>query len=164
MVSNRGSGPRVAPVLTQERVATPSIAIRSPLLFDFHGTPMNCHKWPKLHSLHADSSATLRAMTTKTIPEYLVDERQKHEGDQLRMEEEAARIEPLHHGHHRTAKQPKLELQSPVKAAVKEKKTKARKTKAIKTKTIKTAAAARIKIKPKPRAARKPATKARKAA
>jgi hypothetical protein len=102
-------------------------------------------------------------MTTKTIPAYLEDERQKHQDDQLRMEEEAARIEPLHHGHHRTAKQPKLELQSPVKAAGK-----ARKTKAIKTKTIKTAAAAQMKIKsklkPKPRAARKPATKARKAA
>jgi hypothetical protein len=102
-------------------------------------------------------------MTTKTIPEYLVDERQKHEDDQLRMEEEAARIQPLHHGHHRTAKQPKLELQSPVKAAVKTKKTKARKTK-----TINTAAAARIKtktkLKLKPRAARKPATKVRKAA
>jgi hypothetical protein len=97
-------------------------------------------------------------MTTKTIPEYLVDERQKHEDDQLRMEEEAARIQPLHHGHHRTAKLPKLELQSPVKAAAKARKTKA----------IKTAAAAQMKtksrLKPKPRAARKPATKARKAA
>jgi hypothetical protein len=104
-------------------------------------------------------------MTTKTIPEYLVDERQKHEDDQLRMEEEAARIQPLRHGHHRTAKQPDLELQSPVKAAVK-----ARKTKATKTKTRKAAAAAQIKSKPKltskpkPHAARKPATKARKAA
>jgi hypothetical protein len=139
--------------------------LRSPLLFDLHGTPMNCHDWPKLHSLPADRSATLRAMTTKTIPAYLEDERQKHQDDQLRMEEEAARIEPLHHGHHRTAKQPKLELQSPVKAAVKEKK-----TKATKTSTIKTAAAGRIKIKTKakpklkPRAARKPATRARKAA
>jgi hypothetical protein len=116
-----------------------------------------------LHSLHADSSATLRAMTTKTIPEYLVDERQKHEDDQLRMEEEAARIQPLHHGHHRTAKPPKLELQSPVKAAAKTKK-----TKAIKTSPIKTAVAAQMKSKskskPKPRAARKPATKTRKAA
>jgi hypothetical protein len=100
-------------------------------------------------------------MTTKTIPEYFVDERQKHEDDQQRMEEEAARIQPLHHGHHRTAKQPKLELQSPVKAAVKARKTKARKTKARKT-----AAAARIQIKTKskPRAARKPATRARRAA
>jgi hypothetical protein len=97
-------------------------------------------------------------MTTKTIPEYLVDERQKHEDDQLRMEEEAARIQPLHHGHHRTAKQTKLELQSPVKAAVK----------ARKADTIKSAAAVQMKTKSKPkprsRAARKPATKARNAA
>jgi hypothetical protein len=116
-----------------------------------------------LHSLHADCSATLQAMTTKTIPAYLEDERQKHEDDQLRMEEEAARIQPLHHGHHRTAKQPRIESQSPAKAAVK-----ARKTKATKTKTGKTAAAAQMKtesrLKPKPRAARKAATKARKAA
>ena len=32
------------------------------------------------------------------------------------MEEEAARIQPLNHGHHRTAKQPKLELPSPVES------------------------------------------------
>ena len=56
-------------------------------------------------------------MTTKTIPEYLEDERQKRSDDQLRIGEEAARIQPLHHGHHRTAKQPKLELPSPVGAA-----------------------------------------------
>ena len=102
-------------------------------------------------------------MTTKTIPAYLEDERRKLGDAQLRMEEEAARIRPLNHGHHRTAKQPKLELQSPAKAGVK-----ARKTKATKTNTIKTAAAAQMKtksrLKPKPRAARKPATKARKAA
>jgi len=35
------------------------------------------------------------------------------------MEEEATRIQPLHHGHHRTAKQPKPELPSPVEAASK---------------------------------------------
>jgi hypothetical protein len=86
-------------------------------------------------------------MTTKTIPAYLEDERRKHGDDQLRMEEEAARIQPLHHGHHRTAKQPELELPSPVEAAAKARKT---------------AAAARIK--PKARAARKTVTKARKAA
>jgi hypothetical protein len=84
-------------------------------------------------------------MTTKTIPAYLEDERLKRRHDQLRMEEEAARIQPLHHGHHRTAKQPKLELPSPVEAAAKARKT---------------AAAARK----KPRAARKTATKARKRA
>ena len=56
------------------------------------------------------------------------------------MAEEAARIQPLHHGHHRTSKQPKLELPSPVGAAAKGKIT---------------AATARK----KPRAARKTATK-----
>jgi hypothetical protein len=84
-------------------------------------------------------------MTTKTIPGYLEDERRKRRDDQLRMEEEAARIRPLHHGHHRTAKQPKLELPSAVEAA---------------PKVRKTAAPSRKKS----RAARKTATKARKVA
>jgi hypothetical protein len=84
-------------------------------------------------------------MTTKTIPAYLEDERQKDRDAQLRTEAEAARIKPLHHGHHRAAKQPKLELPSLAKAA---------------PKARKTAAAARR----KPRAARKTAMKARKAA
>jgi hypothetical protein len=160
MVLNRGSGPEVAPVLTPRKSGRAVHCASNPHCSSISsGQPQLSPRWPKLHSLHADSSATLWAMTTKTIPAYLEDERQKHEDDQLRMVEEAARIQPLHHGHHRTAKQPKLELQSPVKAAVK-----ARKTKATKTKTRKTAAAAQIKSKPKPRAARKPATKARKAA
>jgi hypothetical protein len=60
-------------------------------------------------------------MTTKTIPAYLEDERHKNEDAQLRTEEEAARILPLHHGHHRTAKQPKPELSSAVKAKAKAK-------------------------------------------
>jgi len=38
------------------------------------------------------------------------------------MEEEAARIQPLHHGHHRIAKPPKVELPSPVEAAAKARK------------------------------------------
>ena len=84
-------------------------------------------------------------MTTKTIPAYLEDERRKLGDTQLRVEEEAARTQPLHHGHHRTAKQPKLELPAPAEAAAK---------------AGKTAAAARK----KPRAARKTATKARKMA
>ena len=84
-------------------------------------------------------------MTTKTIPGYLEDERQKGRDAQLRMEEEAARIQPLHHGHHRTAKQPKLELPSPVEAAAKGRETAATDWK-------------------KPHAARKTATKARKMA
>ncbi|HXM60729.1 MAG TPA: hypothetical protein VN950_07705 [Terriglobales bacterium] len=84
-------------------------------------------------------------MTTKTIPAYLEDERQKDCDAQLRMEAEAARIQPLNHGHHRTAKQPKLESPSVVKAAPKARKT------AVQART-------------RPRAARKTATKARKAA
>jgi len=84
-------------------------------------------------------------MTTKTIPAYLEDERRKLGDSQLRMEAEAARIQPLHHGHHRTAKQPSLELPSPAGAA---------------GKARKTAAAARE----KPRAVRKTATKSRKMA
>jgi hypothetical protein len=84
-------------------------------------------------------------MTTKTIPAYLEEERKKDRTAQLRMEEEAARIQPLNHGHHRTAKQPKLELPSAVKAI---------------PKARKSAAATRK----KPRTARKIATRARKAA
>jgi hypothetical protein len=83
-------------------------------------------------------------MTTKTIPEYLEDERQKDCDAQLRMEAEAARIQPLNHGHHRTAKQPKLESPSVAKAS---------------PKAIKRVAEARK----KPGAMRKTATKARKA-
>ena len=93
-------------------------------------------------------SATLAAMTTQTIPEYLEEERQKAADTQLRTEEEAARIQPLRHGHHRTAKQPKVELLPPVKAAAKRKKKK------------KTAAVARK----KPRASGKTAAKTRKRA
>src|ERR1022692_3236618 len=82
---------------------------------------INCHRVAKIGQLGRGSSATLWPMTTKSIPEYLEDERQKSKNDQLRTEAEAARIQPLHHGHHRTAKQPKLELLSPVKAATKKK-------------------------------------------
>jgi len=46
-------------------------------------------------------------MTAQTIPEYLEEEREKAADNQLRIEEEAARIQPLQHGHHRRAKQPK---------------------------------------------------------
>jgi hypothetical protein len=83
-------------------------------------------------------------MTTKTIPEYLEDERQKGRDAQQSIEEEAARIQPLNHGHHRTAKRPKLELRSSVKAVPK-----ARKKSASLKKT---------------RSARKTASKVRKAA
>jgi hypothetical protein len=84
-------------------------------------------------------------MTTKTIPAYLEDERQKDCDAQLRMEAEAARIQPLNHGHHRIAKQPKRELSSVVKAAPKARKT-------------------AVQTRKKPRTARKTATKARKGA
>jgi NADH:ubiquinone oxidoreductase subunit len=84
-------------------------------------------------------------MTTKTIPAYLQDERQKSQDDLLRMEAEAARIQPLRHGHHRTAKQPERELLSPIEVTRKKRKT----------------ATANRK---KPRVARKTATKARKIA
>ncbi|MGZ7089484.1 MAG: hypothetical protein ACXVKH_08415 [Candidatus Angelobacter sp.] len=84
-------------------------------------------------------------MTTKTIPEYLEDERQKDRDAQLRMDEETARIQPLNHGHHRTAKQPKLDSPSSVKAAPKARKP-------------------AVAFRKKPRVARKTATKPRKVA
>jgi hypothetical protein len=87
-------------------------------------------------------------MSAQTIAEYLEEERQKFAANQLRTEEEAARIQLLQHGHHRAAKQPRLELLSPVKAITKKKKK--RKTTAISGK--------------KPRARRKMVTKIRKAA
>ena len=87
-------------------------------------------------------------MTTQTIPEYLEEERQKAADTQLRTEQEAARIQPLQHGHHRTPKTSRVELLAPVKTAIKKKKEK------------KTAAVARK----KPRAAGKKAAKIRKRA
>src|SRR5450755_287219 len=61
-------------------------------------------------------------MATKTIPEYLEDERRSREDTQLRTDEEAGRIQLLHPGHHRTRKQPNLELPAPVEVVVKAKK------------------------------------------
>jgi hypothetical protein len=90
-------------------------------LHSFEASPVIITEWPKLHSLDGDGSATLQAMTAQTIPEYLEEERQKTTDTQLRTEEEAARIQPLQHGHHRKAKQPRL-LLLPVKAITKEKK------------------------------------------
>jgi hypothetical protein len=66
-------------------------------------------------------------MTTKTIPEYLEDQRRKLTEAHLRTEEEAAHIQASHHAHHRTAKQPKIESPRQTKAAVKTKTTGARK-------------------------------------
>jgi len=109
---------------------------------------MNCHRVAKTAQIGRGRSATLAAMSTQTIAEYLQEERQKFAETQLRTEDEAARIQPLQHGHHRTAKQPKLELLPPVKAVTKKKKKK------------KTAAIARK----KPRASGKMAAKTRKRA
>jgi hypothetical protein len=86
-------------------------------------------------------------MSTQTIAEYLDEERQKFAANQLRTEEEAARIQPLQHGHHRTGKQPKLELVTAVKSAAKKRKKR-------------TLAVARA----KPRAAKKMAVRTRKRA
>jgi hypothetical protein len=86
-------------------------------------------------------------MTTQTIPEYLEEERQKAADTLRRTEEEAARIQPLQHGHHRTQKQPVSKSVRPVKTATKKKK---KKTVAV--------------VRKKPRAAGKKATKIRKRA
>jgi hypothetical protein len=102
---------------------------------------MNCQGVDKIGQLRLGLFCHTLAMTTKTIPEYLEDERQKDRDAHQRMEEEAARIQPLNHGHHRAEKQPKREFPSAPKAR-------------------KTVAQARK----KPRTARKTATKARKAA
>jgi hypothetical protein len=87
------------------------------------------------------------AMSTQTIAEYLDEERQKYAANQLRVDEEAARIQPLQHGHHRTGKQARLELVPAVKTIVRKKKKR-------------TVAVARA----KPRAAKKMAAKIRKSA
>ncbi len=65
-------------------------------------------------------------MTTKTIAEYLEEERQKAAETELRIEQEAARIEPLRHRHHRPAKQSKLELVVPVKSSTKKRRNRGR--------------------------------------
>jgi hypothetical protein len=77
-------------------------------------------------------------MTRKTIPAYLEDERRKLGDSQLRMGEEAARIQTCTMATIALRKQPRPELPSPVEAAAK---------------AGKTAAAARK----KPRAAQKTA-------
>jgi hypothetical protein len=100
-------------------------------------------------------------MTTKTIPEYLEDERRKDIDTLMRKEEEAARIQALHHGRHRTPKPPRPELPAPVEAVAKARHAtvaKARKTVAAKKR--KPAAAAGK----EPAAKQKTGTKARKRA
>src|ERR1035437_7776790 len=104
-------------------------------------------------------------MATKTIPEYLEDERRSREDTQLRTDEEADRIELLHPGPHRTRKQPNPELPVQVEVVVKARKppvAKVRKPAAAKArnpvtaKTTRPAGAAER----KPPAARKTGTKA----
>lgn len=107
-------------------------------------------------------------MSTQTIPEYLEEERQKTADTQLRTEKEAARIEPLQHGHHRNSNQskPELELVPPFRSTTKKKTTSKqrikskKKTASKKIKTRNTAVVARK----KPRAAGNKATKTRKRA
>jgi hypothetical protein len=98
-------------------------------------------------------------MTTKTIPEYLEDERRKDVDTQRRREEEAVRIQALHHGRHRTP--PRPELPAPIEAVVKARKTSmAKATKTVVAKKRKPAAATGK----KPSARRKTGTKVRKRA
>jgi hypothetical protein len=87
----------------------------------------------KIEQIGRNGSGTLSVMTTQTIPEYLEEERQKAADTQLRTDEEAARIQPLQHGHHRaskstsertskrTSKSSKPGLPTPVEAAAKKK-------------------------------------------
>jgi hypothetical protein len=68
-------------------------------------------------------------MTTLTIPEYLEDERRNIEDTKLRTEDDAALIQSLHPGHHRTRKSPEVEAPAPVQVAVKAKKPAVKKAK-----------------------------------
>jgi len=70
-------------------------------------------------------------MTTKTVPEYLEDERREDAETQRRREEEAERIQARRHGQHHNPKSPRPDLPAPIEAVVKARKTigaKARKT------------------------------------
>jgi len=101
-------------------------------------------------------------MTTRTIPQYLEEERQKTADTQLRTEQEAARIEPLQHGHHRNSNQskPELKLVPPFRTATKKKTQSKKKVAGTKTKKRSTAVVAGRKS----RVAGKKATKTRKRA
>jgi hypothetical protein len=61
-------------------------------------------------------------MTPKAIAAYLGDECQNGIGAQLRTEEDAARIQPPHRGHHSTPNRSKLALLCRVEAVGKERK------------------------------------------
>ncbi len=82
----------------------------------------NCHRVFTIGQLGRGQLCDTTYMATKTIPEYLEDERRSREGTQLLTDEEAARIQSLHPGHHRTRKSPEQELQAPVEVVVKVKK------------------------------------------
>ena len=84
--------------------------------------PMNRHRMVTIGQHGRGQFCHTAAMATKTIPEYLEDERRSREETLLRTDEEAARIQSLHQGHHRTRKSAKLELPVPVEAAVKARK------------------------------------------
>src|SRR5450755_4371865 len=99
------------------------------------------------------------SMATKAIPEYLEDERRNNADTQLRTEEEAAHIQSLHHGHHRTQKPPKLELPAPVEAVAKTRKPPAAKTRQSAVAKRKKPAAAKVR-KPAVAKTRKPVAKA----
>ena len=128
----------------------------------FSWQPSNWHRVVTIGQLGRQRFCHTAAMATKTISEYLEDERRSREETQLRTDEEADRIQSLHPGHHRTRKSPEQELPAPVEVVVKAKKpavAKARKPAAAK---VRKPAAAKAK-KPAVAKARKPAVgKARK--
>ena len=130
--------------------------------------PMICHRVAKIGQLGRGWFCHTTAMTAKTIPEYLEDQRRNGADTRLRTEEEAARIQPLHHGHHRTPKPPKPELPAPVEAAKARRLAAAKTRKPVATKARKPAAAKTRKpvaaTRRKPRAARKTGTIVRKMA
>ena len=108
---------------------------------------MNFHGVAKIGQIGGREFCHTAAMTTRTIPQYLEAEGQKAADNQLRMDEEAARIQPLQHGHHRTAKQPKTGIAARSRGRNQEEEKK-RKTVAV--------------VRKKPRAAGKMAAKPRK--
>jgi hypothetical protein len=108
------------------------------------------------------------AMTTRTIPEYLEDERRNRADTELRTEEEAAHIQALRHGHHRTPKPLRPELVAPVEVVAKTRKATAAKAKKTTTARARKPVAAKTRkpvatAQKERRAARSPRTKARKA-
>jgi hypothetical protein len=83
---------------------------------------MNCHGVAKIGQIGEREFCHTAAMTTRTIPEYLEEEGQEAIDNQPRTEEEAARIQPLQHGHHGTAKQPRTGIAASSQSRNQEKK------------------------------------------